>query len=146
MGAVREPRAFEQRCACLAALGRAADLEVLLERPSVTERAAVRYYLALAYARNGEIGRAAEQVRIALQQTPDYPGLRELAGRIEPAVAMAFVEAGDRRAAVEIWTRGLESHPDDFALLRNLAVLYYWWAQAEEEAGGPKSIACGWPL
>jgi tetratricopeptide (TPR) repeat protein len=128
-----ELRALEQQCACLAALGRIPELEKLLERRS---QPCVRYYLALAYARSGDIDRAAEQVTLALARHPDHAGLRALELRLQAALPAAYLQANARRKAAEIWERALAADPGDFAALHNLAILTYWWAQQEESVSG----------
>jgi hypothetical protein len=71
-----EMRAFEQRCACLASLGKIDELEKLAPQPCVD------YQLALAYALGGRIDQAVERLKGALKQKPDYPGLKALAFQV----------------------------------------------------------------
>src|SRR5215510_15972374 len=68
-----EARALEQRCACLASLGKIEELEKMAPQPCVD------YQLALAYALDGQVDRAVERLKPALSQKPDHPGLKTLA-------------------------------------------------------------------
>src|SRR6185503_8109082 len=87
-----ETRALEQRCACLVRLGNIVELEKLAQG---APNPCVRYHLALALALANRIDPSIEQLKPALKQQPDYPGLKSLAFQVALRQADLKLKAQD---------------------------------------------------
>jgi tetratricopeptide (TPR) repeat protein len=174
-----QARAAEQLYACLALAGKRQELEDLLDLPRTrASEPALRYYLGLAWAREGQLEPAIRHLRVAAAQAPEQilprkllykllvrqaaqkakqrdsrglseavaaafevapPGVdprRDLAP-FQSALPVAHIRSGNRREAARIWEQQLREDPGNPQILRNLAVLYFWWARHEERGPNP---------
>jgi tetratricopeptide (TPR) repeat protein len=80
-----------------------------------------------------------EAVRIA----PSDGNAQEELDRFVHALPIAYLRAGERSDACELWEQSLQERPDDLRALHSLALLHYWWA-AHDEANPPEGAVPPW--
>lgn len=72
-------------------------------------------------------------LNLAALYAPDSEHAQAALAPYRDAMPLFHLRAGDRQKTAAIWQEQLAKHPEQSKLLHNLAVLYYFWAQSEED-------------
>jgi tetratricopeptide (TPR) repeat protein len=116
---------------------------VIAQAPDHAEARKLAYQLVLRQVRqkvrSGDWQAVSQAASLAVEVAP--PGAdpsRDLA-RWRSMLPVAYIRAGKRREAAQVWESQFREDPSDTRLLHNLAVLHYWWAAGEERNVSPAS-------
>ena len=104
---------LEQLSACLVALSRSQEIEELSKKHTNSEdEGTLRYYLGLAYARQGKIDEALKELRIVLEKRADHELARNLACKLLIHEAGLKIKEKDWKGISSALTQALELAPD----------------------------------